>query len=487
MGKTLEGMPTEVCDPSFFTKLSILWTPCYITHTPFTHPTYTLQIDPDDRPTFDEAVAILDQIETEDIQDLSKGDSDPDLDPDQDLRSCFSEPLLRLHDSEGELSASGSEGDGRHILNQKLDSLDSCDGNELIPSNVHIGGNSMTGSSAKSLNGGVKLPEEESFLKKLTLEEVNTSSQTLMAEDESEDGNGLNKGGDSGIDPGELLCPTTLSSSYEAGLNTLGLEGATSGSKRANIDSGDETPLCASPSLSRAQDKNTLVGTTEDTSTPIQTRVSWDERYTAHVTPSWQCASPLARSWTSSDFSFHLPSPSTPWAPPSTPAVPLRLPHSLPTSPTLKKFQHTPEFANELPSISDSPMFLQPQRRSAPTSRAHSCRNSSLFPDASNVHTIYEEGSENTTLQLLNGEDMYTSLEQQLHYESPNQRSRSHSNPAFAVRKQSLNYSLTLARHSPDSSHSNAISYKFYNIKLHKNARLSSSAPNLVSLYSSAN
>ena len=454
---------------------------CCLHRTSHTPP--TPQIDPDDRPTFDEAAAILDQIETEDGQDTSKGDSDPpDLDPDQDLRSCFSEPLLRLHDSDGELSTSGSEGDSRRSLNRKLDSLDSGDGKELISGSTQISGTS---------SGANGLPEEDTFLKKL--EDLNTSSQTLIAEDGSEDGNGTNKGGDSGIDPGEMLYAANLNSSYEAGLNTLGLNGAISGSKRVDhIDLGDEAPLYASPSLSRAQDTETFLGTAGSMATPIHTRLSWDEtaRYTAHVTPPGQCPSPLARSWTSSDFSFHLPSSSTPWAPPSTPAVPLRLPRSLPTSPILKRFQHSHEFASELASIRDSPMFLQPHRRSVPTSHSHtiSCRNSSLFPDASNLHsTIYEEGSEHSTLQLWNGEDAYTSLKQQLQFESPNRRSRSHSNPAFAVRKQSLNYSLTLARHSSDSAQSNAVSYKFYNIKLHKNARLSSSAPNLVSLYSATN
>ena len=48
------------------------------------------QIDPDERPRFDEAVRILEQTEVprEEVQREGGGE-------DEDLRACFSEPLLR--------------------------------------------------------------------------------------------------------------------------------------------------------------------------------------------------------------------------------------------------------------------------------------------------------------------------------------------------------------------------------------------------------
>lgn len=440
------------------------------THTP-------PQINPDDRPTFDEAVKILEQIEIEDNQDSNEASSDTD----QDLRSCISEPVIRLHDSDEELSSTGSEADDSHVLNQKLDK----EPRKILANDVRTGENS----SAKPLNQGLMQTEERSFQTLLS----DTSVHGLISEEGSEDdGMSVNKGGDSGIDPGEVLCAAALSSSFE-GLNIIGVDENTTsqkaGSKMIPIDvaSGDETPICASPSLSRVHDKRFMLETTDSIATPILTRSSWDTSagYAAHVTPG-QCATPLAQSWTSSEFSFNLPSPSTPWAPPPSPAVPLRLSTSLPTSPTLKR-RFRRSLGLESDHSSDSSMFLQPHRKSVPSPQSHSQRNSALFQDAvDQMHnTIYEEGSDN--MQFWNSKDLCTCLEHQfsqVEYNSPNCRSRSHSNPAFAVRRQSLNYTLTLARHSPDSIHSSA--YKWYNIRLRKNARLSSSAPNLVALCSPA-
>ena len=428
-------------------------------------------------------MTILEQVEVGEDQDSNEASSDTD----QDLRSCISEPVMRLHDSDEELTSSSSEADDSHILNQKLGSLDSCSDKEprkILANDVHTGENS----SVQPLNQGVTQMEDVSYQTLLS----DTGVHSLITEEEeSEDEKSVNKGGDSGIDPGEVLCAAALSCSFEAGLNTVGGENTLSlkaGSKMADVASGDETPLCASPSLSRMRDRKVMLETTDSIATPILTRSSWDTsiEYTAHVTPG-QSATPLAQSWTSSEFSFNLPSPSTPWAPPPSPAVPFRLSTSLPTSPTLKR-RFRRSLGLESDHSTDSSTFLQPHRRSVPSPQSHSQRNSALFQDAvDQMHnTIYEEGTEND-VQFWNSKDLCTCLEHQFsqaQYNSPNCRSRSHSNPAFAIRKQSLNYTLTLARHSPDSIPSSAASYKWYNIRLRKNARLSSSAPNLPSLCS---
>ena len=428
-------------------------------------------------------MTILEQVEVGEDQESNEASSDTD----QDLRSCISEPVMRLHDSDEELTSSSSEADDSHILNQKLGILDSCSDKEprkILANDVHTGEDS----SVQLLNQGVTQTEDVPYQTLLSDAGVHS---LITEEEESEDEKSVNKGGDSGIDPGEVLCAAALSCSFEAGLNTIGGENTLSlkaGSKMADVASGDETPLCASPSLSRMRDRKVMLETTDSIATPILTRSSWDSSigYTAHVTPG-QSATPLAQSWTSSEFSFNLPSPSTPWAPPPSPTVPFRLSTSLPTSPTLKR-RFRRSLGLESYHSTDSSTFLQPHRRSVPSPQSHSQRNSALFQDAvDQMHnTIYEEGTEND-VQFWNSKDLCTCLEHQfsqVQYNSPNCRSRSHSNPAFAIRKQSLNYTLTLARHSPDSIPSSAVSYKWYNIRLRKNARLSSSAPNLPSLCS---
>ena len=88
-------------------------------------------------------------------------------------------------------------------------------------------------------------------------------------------------------------------------------------------------------------------------------------------------------------------------------------------------------------------------------------------------------------------------------YQVYHRRSRSHSNPAQAVRKHSSgnHYSLTYARSPPTTSHEAELDHcgisphpcvsrystqqlKCYNIQLRRNVRLSNSAPNLPSLSS---
>ena len=52
------------------------------------------------------------------------------------------------------------------------------------------------------------------------------------------------------------------------------------------------------------------------------------------VTPHHRCSSPYTQSRASSEFSFHLPSPFYPWAPPSLPINLQQQSRSLPTTPT---------------------------------------------------------------------------------------------------------------------------------------------------------
>ena len=48
------------------------------------------QIDPDERPIFEEAVKILEQTAV-----TEEGEEEVDREDEEDLRACFSEPLLR--------------------------------------------------------------------------------------------------------------------------------------------------------------------------------------------------------------------------------------------------------------------------------------------------------------------------------------------------------------------------------------------------------
>ena len=475
---------------------------------------------------------ILDRIEIE-------------ADPDQDIRSCYSEPVLRLLDSDEDTSSSGTPGGSNHILEGSFNGLGSVTGSSssieeredpkiskdtdrgfsVTKENELLDGDRRKGRSSRDLEvtkERVKSSSSENLLNGLNefhSEDRNGSQKTLVSDSTEEElgrSGGKNKGGgDSGIDPGEMFrCSTTSESSSSCNINMTGEKNpADTGRSRTDTISSPKrtrplahaeyTPLYAGLSLhGNKRPKNVLIVNsalqTESRTPGPLSRASSDDvpRHLVFVTPSGQCTSPLAQSLASSDFSFNLPSPSTPWAPPCSPNSAIRPSHShsLPSSPvSFRRFR----FSQEMPSsfqVTGPSLILankRHNRKSTPILSAYDDTRNSAHFEQFGAYSIaegdFETDSEaDKSAHFWKRDSLCTNLDEE-HFsrmmDSPSQlqRTRSRSNPAFVVRKQSAaNYSLTLARCSPDSS---ASSYKCYNIKLRKNYRLSSSEPNLTLLY----
>ena len=474
---------------------------------------------------------ILDRIEVE-------------ADPDQDIRSCYSEPVLQLLDSDEDTSSTGTPGGSTHILEGSFNGLGSVTGSN---SSVEEGGdrkisqdsdlclsmpkgNELLAGERKDrssqdpevIKKRVKSSSSENLLNSLNdfhSEDQNGSRKTLVSdstEELSSSKGGESKGGDSGIDPGEMFKCTTsdmlsgdINSTSEKSPADIGHSGADeklSPKRTRPLAHAEYTPLYAGPSLhSNKRPRNVLIVNSalqmgSRTPGPLS-RTSSDDvpRHLVFVTPSGQCTSPLAQSLASSDFSFNLPSPSTPWAPPCSPNSEIRPPHShsLPSSPvSFRRFR----FSQELPSnfqVTGPNLPLANKRcnrKSTPILTAYDDKRNSALLELLGAYSVpegdFEAGSEaDKSVPYWKRESLCANLDEE-HFShmtdasSQLQRTRSRSNPAFVVRKQSAaNYSLTLARCSPDSTRSSASSYKCYNIKLRKNYRLSSSEPNLTSLY----
>lgn len=270
---------------------------------------------------------------------------------------------------------------------------------------------------------------------------LNSSAQTLVPEDGCDVGGrgeswiapGADTvggrgggGGDSGIDPGDVevfqfpASSTSDPTHYEY----------TATSAELSCDQGDHTPICTSPSLSstkyctvfsraaatsapcddinqsprdlwtRSRDQGAIdINGSCDQDyfiSPVHSRFSFSGASSDDlgeldgqnfVTPMGRSISPMAQSWTSSECSFSLPTPSTPWAPPSSPLPPIT-PHSLPTSPShccnsTPSSKHSSSRrpfrkSHEVPRTTTITSCL---RKTPSSGRPHSCRNSALFPD----------------------------------------------------------------------------------------------------------
>ena len=466
---------------------------------------------------------ILDRIEIE-------------ADPEQDIRSCYSEPVLRLLDSDEDASSTSTTGGSIHILEGSFNGLGSTNGSgsgteekgdtnssEDIPATrenelLDAEHKSYSSPDLEAVKKRVKSSSSENLLNGLNdlhLEDWNGSLKTLVSgsiEDVDSSG-GKNKSSDSGIDPGEMFRCTTSDASCDINeenpvntgpSRTDKISSPMGNAASRSLANDEHTPLYAAPSLygnKRPRSELAIVNPASQTATrtpgPLS-RVSSDEvpRHLVFVTPSGQCTSPLAQSWASSEFSFNLPSPSTPWAPPCSPNSAWGSLHSrsLPSSPvSFRRFRFSQELPSNFQVTDPSPVLVNRRHHRRPTSVHLSKRNSTPLENLG-AYSIAEEGGFETeseaenAVHLWQGDSLCTNLDEE-HFsrmvdESLRlQRTRSHSNPAFVVRKLSAaNYSLTLNRHSPDSTRSSASSYKCYNIRLRKDYRLSSSAPNLTLL-----
>ena len=582
-----------------------------------------MQMDPDDRPSFEEAVEIIEAIPVEDephtgdlttFEPQSSNIAPLDAHVDIDLRGSVSEPFLRLTDPESDSRSCDSEGDVRRCIGHRLNSVGSSTGsssgslcddskhiladiaenplpqsqtvidtqsqniplacaitNPVLENTILENGTAENGPNGISteqwseenpskaevrryyrtinseLSNGVEDPGTHRQLhksKSLNLPEdnikpdrhkagrrastdLNCSTKTLIAdEDVTKDANDFaNGGGDSGIDPGELEIfkfPPSSGIGFEPvkpvshDLTTDEFVTEKMISK-SESDEGEQTPICSSPThytiLKILSPDTTQAGpgilkrhdhpigavTTSFEATPLPSLAlvrtpSNESDNSMYEAPS----SPFAQSWASSEFSFHLPRPSTPFAPPCTPVLPLRSTNSCPTSPTslTKKYRYSQELNLSDFSSFDSPVSYQ--RRSTPSS---SNRSSAIYLEYGNeVLDLNFESKESDKLNvhhpkrrsvhfLEDDNHLCSNLDRDHFSKAPHSRSRSHSNPAPPIIKQPVNYSLTLARQSPPiaegstttpkSADTNSLQYKGYNITLKSNARLSSSVPNL--------
>ena len=432
-----------------------------------------------------------------------------------DLISCYSEPTLRMRDSD----SSASEGDFRSLEHQ----LDSFESVESISSSDSLENDVSKRPEPQVFNGMTEGPisEEDSpareiqcsskgllngSLSDLCPKECSGSRHTLVAEEEHSSHVKSKGGGDSGIDPGDMFkCP--LNSDEEACNGDSRSETLVAGNQSNDpIDEvGALTPLCASPALyrTRTHGSNTPTMCTSTTTpqdenfrTPSSpSNLALDDDSNREIAFLTQCTSPTAQSIaSSSDFSFRLPTPSTPWAPPSSPVPYLQDTHSLPTSPTCtrRQFRHSLEMPSDFSVRQHLPVSLN-RRSTTPSLGAYFHGNLQYHPTSDLMYYQHESISEHEserTLPVLNRDSLCTNLDEE-HFtrmtpDHPLQRSRSRSNPGFSPRKTSANYSLTLSQHSPDSDSSSrrtsGYSYKCYKIRLNRNYRLSSSAPNLLLL-----
>lgn len=490
----------------------------------------SLQIDPDERPTFEVAVHILEQ--TDQVLDDS---ASVEQAQEPDNMSCFSEPVLRLRDSDEDFS-SASEGDliaetrGRNY-GQQLGSLGSGESFSSLGSSVveeEDGG--MEPGGRHGTSGAGVWTTISSGESKTMPRGLDGASRASALDENSGEVNGANLG-----ELGYTECSGsrhTLVADDEINSNMVGgggeREGHSGGVPEVDgpcrclsmeqAENGDCTPrVCHSPALHRPCRKQEFgpsqgqgpdiqmylpqqTVTPPNKKTPVMTAISDDTaRCTAFVTPSGQCSSPVAHSMASSDFSFRLPTPSTPWAPPPSPLPSQIESRSLPASPSLTRRRF--RFSQDV----------------APTSDIAAAFGTTLAPNVSNRYStpsleavwhrigLTMEPQEPVRLRksgrLSRDGDTYhpvqswkrVSLCTNLHDEhfscmEPERmrRNRSDSSPLLVPRKVS-NYSLTLARQaSPLSGNTSRrtsgyyTSYNCYDIKLQKNYRLSSSVPDLL-------
>ncbi len=516
-------------------------------------------MDPDERPIFEEAVQILEQV------DLALDDSaSQEQASEPDNMSCYSEPALRLRDWDEELS-SASEGDlsvearGRSY-GQQLDSLGSVESFSSIGSSgaeeegvarerrhgISGGGlGKMAISSADNMasrpaNDLGDLKESELVdrpsgslgdavaLGQLGYAECCGSRHTLVAEDEINSNIIKKREGERGEGGGtrEEHVEEVPGGTMVQGSGTNAPDGTGRSWAVGQVhcaEPGDLTPrVCNSPALHHSSRKwdlgsphgeigenqppvcvpeRTLTPPTEQT--PVIATIQNDStRYMAFVTPSGQCTSPIAHSMASSDFSFRLPTPSFPWAPPPSPFPSQIGSHSLPASPTVtrRRFRFSQDIASTAdiatfgatalaPMTSDhdsSPSLDTVWHKVAPLMYAQepvelrykgrSSRNGDILERDSYYHPVHSWKRESLCMNL--HDEHFSHMDP-----DPRQRNRSRSSPGLIPQRLPTDYSLTLARQSSpnsgDSRRTSGYIYNCYNIKLRRNYRLSSSAPDL--------
>ena len=399
---------------------------------------------------------------------------------------------------------------------------------------------------------------------------INSSMQTLVG-DEPDDlkVDNLGGGGDSGIDPGEaevFKFPPKIELSnglsdrsskrngvviepavivVEDGQLNYAQNGPVSGSGGGvdvTAEEGDLTPLCASPTFVPAaksvasqtphviqgERRTSLIVEVEEgepllISTPNHLSSSLggsgNNVHDPFVTPHRRSSSPNAQSCASSEFSFYLPSPSFPWAPPSSPigqqmhsrSLPATPTRTTPTSVARNHFRYSQEITgNRLSSAAVYPLSYIMSESSImsgenPSKVDHKMANGN-FSDNSNrnslqchipgktVHFLPEDIDRD---RKLDDDFSSTSLIGDSSYKLSHRRSRSQSNPAHMITQQSAHYSLTYARSPPttptkghDPEHvtvrtqTSHKQLKCYNIRLRRGVRLSNSVPNLPSMFS---
>ena len=407
---------------------------------------------------------------------------------------------------------------------------------------------------------------------------LNSSAQTLVPEDGCDVGgrgdSGIDPGvdivggrgeggGDSGIDPGDVevfqfpASSTSNPTHYEY----------TATSAELSCDQGDHTPICTSPSFNSAKccsgsSKAAVISVPHDQinrsprdlwigshdqgamelngscdhdyfTSPVHSRFSFSGASSDElaeldgqnfVTPTSRSISPFAQSWTSSECSFSLPTPTTPWAPPSSPLPPL-VPHSLPTSPSHCN-NYTPSGtsskrpfrkSHEVPRTTTITSCL---RKTPSSGRPRSCRNSTLFPDsdrggfeARKSQSMEEELKHRLSIKSVHFMDcdddrdagirLYSDDEMDLERFLPDasslgsRRPRSKSNPQTASLKASCvpteegegwrsknsgDYGIKFQHDYWVDSTSDPHSCKGYKIAQRSNTRLSSSTPDLSKL-----
>ncbi len=357
-------------------------------------------------------------------------------------------------------------------------------------------------------------------------ESLDWSTRTLVAVEGEEE---KEEGGDSGIDPG--VVDVFKYSQLDTPITPIG---TMNDEWSCDLGGGDDTPICTSPnfnfaptsrkdqasiSVAKPIDSDVRYNTLQ-TSSPIHNQrlscsgTSSDEMADLDLfkTPNGhQSSSSIANeSITSSEYSFNLPPPSTPWAPPSSPMPSLSDPLSLPSSPLHSSSHHSRlskshrhnhrhhlhhRHSLEITSNSD---YQDASCLKKSSLRPQSCGNSALFSD-------FVAGSGDISFQEdLQRKDSTTTtksvhfLDMDLSYDGsttgyPSSRTRSKSNPSNELRKHSMDCSLS--RHSSSdveeysislktdfSSDDDTLVCKHYKITQVAHSRLSNSAPDLSKL-----
>ena len=410
---------------------------------------------------------------------------------------------------------------------------------------------------------------------------LNSSMQTLVG-DENEDlkVDNLCGGGDSGIDPGEaevFQFPPRIEScdNGESGIRNGNQFGArqngvvltkvqrveeescvqNTAEVAVSAEGGDLTPLCASPTfigtskpvVPRVRMGNPLINGTMTTQSFMEGEDDEEEDplpisrqfppsgvitpdgshvHDSFITPH-RSSSPNTHSCASSEFSFCLPSPSFPWAPPSSPTPFKKQSRSLPTTPThgtppsslRNHFRYSQEITTHNLCSAVYPMNLLPDDGLSDYDESQVDVSKNLYTSknfadgeitekfvSDHVHVrgkmvhFLPVDMDNDLCKRLDEDFSNTALDDSS-YKVVHRRSRSHSNPAHVIRRQSggNNYSLTYARSPPAATaaelygatprpcattHHTTQQFKCYNIRQRRSIRLSNSAPNIPSLLS---